>query len=215
METILKPDYSNWLAQMAPMPCELSSVSGFVCTLEGALLPSECEAVITAAESSGFSGASLYTDKCGKEHFSDIRKSQRIIIDSRSFVDELWKRIAHIVPPTWNGLPLHISAGASSPLNERLRILKYATPGDEFQMHSDGQYVSPDGGISQLTILIYLNVGYIGAYTHFLGTDGYSLIPVIPTIGGIVIQDQRLDHCVPPLISGTKYVVRTEVMYKN
>lgn len=214
METLLNPEYSLQFSTNKPTPRCLHGVRGFACTLDAVLTPAECNALIATAESNGFTAASLYTDKQGVEHFSDIRKSQRTIIDSQPFVDELWKRIQHTIPQSWGGHTLHISPDAKSPLNPRLRILKYADPGDEFQMHCDGQYASPDGGISQLTILIYLNVGYTGAYTHFLADDDTTLVPVIPTIGGIAIQDQRLLHCVPPLETGTKYVVRTEVMYR-
>lgn len=209
MDTLLDPEYSKSFAKERPTPLCIHGVRGFACTLDSVLTSTECDAIIAAAESKGFATASLYTDKQGVEHFSDIRKSQRTYIDSQPFVDELWKRIAHTIPQSWRGQPLHVK----SPLNQRLRILKYADPGDEFQMHSDGQYASPDGGISQLTILIYLNVGYTGAYTHFLADDDTTLVPVIPTIGGIAIQDQRLMHCVPQLETGIKYVVRTEVMY--
>jgi hypothetical protein len=214
MDTLLDPTYSEEFASTRPTPICVHGVRGFVCSLDSVLTPHECDSLIKNAEEKGFSSASLYTDKQGVEHYSDIRKSQRTIIDSQAFVDELWKRIRHTVPQTWGGRTLHIPPTAKSPLNPRLRFLKYATPGDEFQLHCDGQYASPDGGISQLTILLYLNIGYEGAFTHFVADDDTTLVPILPTVGGIAIQDQRLMHCVPPLISGTKYVIRTEVMYK-
>lgn len=213
MDRILKRSYTDWIVVAPPAADSLGEVSGFTRILPGILAPSECAALIEQAEDAGFNKASLYTDGGGREHYSDIRKSKRTMLDSRPFVDELWKRIEHVVPKTWKGKPLHVSEGAASPLNERLRILKYDSPGDEFRPHADGQYASPDGGISQITILMYLNTDYTGAYTNFLADDFNTWIPVIPTIGGITLQDQRLVHCVPPLESGIKYVVRTEVMY--
>lgn len=214
MEHVLQNSYTDWIVKHPNAPQRLSQVSGFAYTVNSILNPKECEDMIRVAEATGFVKASLYTDPKGTEHYSDIRTSKRTMIDSRPFVDELWKRLAHAVPQTWKGHHLHIKAGATSPLNERLRILKYDTPGDEFKPHSDGQYASPDGGISELTILIYLNTDYTGAYTHFLTDDCSSFTPVMPTVGGVTIQDQRLVHAVPPLVSGVKYVVRTEVMYR-
>jgi prolyl 4-hydroxylase len=215
MDRVLKHSYTTAICSDPPRPQPVPEVSGFVRTVNNVLTNSEANAIIDIAETQGFAAASLHTDPHGKEHYSDIRKSKRTIIDSRPFVDELWKRIAHAVPTSWNGRPLHYAKDAKSPLNERLRLLKYDTPGDEFQPHSDGQYASPDGGISELTILLYLNVGYTGAYTHFLADDGGTFIPITPTIGRATIQDQRLVHSVPQLISGTKYVIRTEVMYQR
>lgn len=227
----LDPAYTATLAAAPPQPTTLKDVAGYTRILPAILSPTECTALIEHAERNGFVKASLYTDHKGAEHYSDVRKSKRTMIDSREFVDELWKRIAHVVPLTWDGAPLHIAEGATSPLNERLRILKYDTPGDEFRPHADGNYTSSLGGvdsISRITILIYLNVGYTGAFTHFLADDDMKKskkskksmkqsvwIPVIPTVGGVTLQDQSLVHCVPPLISGTKYVVRTEVMYRD
>lgn len=214
----LDPAYTATLAATPPQPAALKDVSGYTRILPAILSPQECTTLIEHAERHGFAKASLYTDHTGTEHYSDIRKSKRTMIDSREFVDELWKRIAHVVPSTWDGAQLHIANGTSSPLNERLRILKYDTRGDEFRPHADGNYTSSRDGvdsISRITILIYLNVGYTGAFTHFLADDYTTWIPIIPTVGGVTLQDQSLVHCVPPLVSGVKYVVRTEVMYRN
>lgn len=184
------------------------NIPGFTQTIQQVLTPSECAAIIQIAEAKGFVPASIYTDATGQEHFSDTRKSSRCIIDSRPFVDRLWERIRHVVPPTWG----HTHATCVG-LNERLRILRY-DPGDEFKPHSDGSYVAPSGAISKITILLYLNEGYEGGYTHFLHESNEAWIPIQPYVGSAVMQDQTLVHFVPPLVSGRKYVVRTEVMYQ-
>lgn len=215
---MLDPEYTELILQSPPLATELKDVNGYTRVMHNILSESECTRLIEHAEHNGFAKASLFTDHTGKEYYSDIRRSKRTMIDSREFVDKLWKRISHVVPHTWNGASLHFSGSNKSPLNERLRILKYDTPGDEFRPHADGNYTSSRDGIdsiSRITILIYLNVGYTGAYTHFLADDYTTWIPIIPTIGGVTLQDQVLVHYVPPLISGVKYVVRTEVMYRN
>ena len=159
--------------------------------------------LIDAAEAHGFKRASLYTDLFGKEYFSDTRKSERCIVDSVPFVAVLEERLRPLLPPDFR-------SGKLKGMNERLRFLKY-TAGDEFKPHIDGSYTADDGAISKITILIYLNADYTGAYTEFAGETTW--IPVIPETGMVVLQDQSLLHRVPPLLTGCKYVIRTEVMY--
>jgi hypothetical protein len=191
---------SSNVPQEVPAP----EVNGFIKVLKGVFTSTECNNFINLATETGFTKASLYTDNTGTEHFSDIRKSQRCIIDSHVFAAALMNRLRPYIPEEMNGKPL---VG----INERLRILKYG-PGDEFKPHVDGKYMSPNGSISQITILIYLNDGYKGGYTCF--HNGETWLPVIPETGMVVLQDQDLYHGVPPLEEGVKYAIRTEVMYQ-
>ena len=184
------------------------AIPGFFRVIHGVLSPEECAQIIHMAENKGFEKAALYTDHTGHDHYSDRRKSQRCIIDSFGFAEELWRRIKAVIPSLWE-------TAHSSPtvvgINERLRILKYH-PGDEFKFHSDGAYTAPNGDTSKITILVYLNEGYEGGFTHYSSTEG--MIAVVPKIGAVVLQDQGLGHGVPPLEKGVKYALRTEVMYR-
>lgn len=181
-------------------------IPGYVHTLQHILTPYECLRIIEIAEATGFTVASLYTDVAGREHFSETRKSARCILDSHIFVERLWHRLAPFVPTMWG-------SATCVGLNERLRILRY-DPGDEFKPHSDGSYCAPGGAISKITVLLYLNVGYEGGFTHFLHEDGVSWVAIQPNVGSAAIQDQALIHGVPPVVSGRKYAIRTEVMYQ-
>lgn len=193
------------------VPRAVEGVSGFLVVLDNILSHRECQEVIAVAEASGFERAGFYTDPTtgAPVVVETIRKSLRCMIDSHAFADALWERIRHAVPAQ---LPNGLRARR---LNERLRILKYL-PGDEFKVHRDGCYASPDGTeVGQLTVLVYLNEGYTGAHTTYFpagAADGQG-VAVIPTSGAVVLQDPALVHAVPPLESGIKYALRTEVMY--
>ncbi len=205
MDTVLKEPSS--LAPVVQHP----KIPGFAVGLEGVLTPEECDAIVQIAEDKGFVPAALYTDLAGNNHMNtDVRKSYRCIIDSVPFAQQLWERVKHAVPATFQrGFLNHTVVG----LNERIRVLRYY-PGDEFKPHSDGQYVAPNGDISQITLLLYLNEGYQGGYTTFFTADQTELIPIQPKTGMVVLQDQRLLHGVPPLLEGVKYAIRTDVMYR-
>jgi hypothetical protein len=199
IHTVLSPDYT-----VNSTPFLVPEMPGFVLSLQNVLTLDECFAIVKIAESTGFVRASLITDKDGTEHYSEIRKSDRCILDSHPFVAELYKRLKPFIPTEYNGCQ-------SVNINERLRILRY-NPGDEFKLHSDGCYVAPDGSSSHITILLYLNEEYEGGFTTFLDSkDGYTSLT--PHTGMATLQDQRLLHVVPPLEKGVKYVMRTEVMY--
>jgi prolyl 4-hydroxylase len=187
----------------------LAGISDHVFILEDILSEYECDTIIALAENAGFKIAGIYTDESGENTIIDAskRRSMRCILDSAEFADRLWKRIQHGIVQR---LPIGLVAKR---LNERLRILKY-TDGDSFVMHRDGNYMTPDmSEISQYTVLVYLNDGYEGGFTTYYNTAGAAGVPVIPKKGSVVIQHQNCLHCVPPLISGTKYTLRTEVMY--
>lgn len=201
MDSVLEPRDLNLQLQGVP------NVDGFLYTIPHCVSEEECKRIIYEAEQKGFVAASLYTDKDGVEHFSDRRKSYRCIIDSFPFAAELWRRIKPFVPPTLPGGWQVVG------LNERLRILRYKEA-DEFKVHTDGTYIGPDGTEqSRITVLIYLNTGYEGAFTTFLNKEG-GWTGIVPEVGMVAMQDQGLLHCVPPMQKGVKYVLRTEVMYK-
>lgn len=82
---------------------------------------------------------------------TDVRKSYRCIIDSVPFAEQLWERIKHAVPTTFQrGFQNHDAVG----LNERIRVLRLRYyPGDEFKPHTDGQYGAPNGDVLHITPL--------------------------------------------------------------
>jgi hypothetical protein len=184
----------------------VSNMAGLLQYIPNVFSKDECDAIIKIAEDTGFIQASFYTDSSGNQHYSSVRKSYRCMIDSHSFVKTLWERIRHLVPDTWDSKPV-------IGINERLRILRYY-PGDEFKPHVDGHYVSPEGNHSQITLLIYLNEDYKGAFTSYLSSNNHSWIQIVPKTGMVVLQDQSLLHYVPALQEGCKYAIRTEIMYK-
>lgn len=185
----------------------------FVVTIDGVLSIAECSELIAMAEALEFVPAKLNVGG-GVEVYSDVRRSGRVIIDSEPFSHQLWERLRGAVPAVLRGRP---AVG----LNERIRILRYRDAGDAFAAHQDGHYARSNGSAaSLLTVLVYLNDGaeYEGARTTFYrsGADagaGRDGVPVPPAAGTAAVQDQDVWHAVPPLVSGVKYVFRTEVMY--
>ena len=107
-----------------------------------------------------------------------------------------------------------------------MRFLKYGA-GGYFATHLDGQYRRPDGSErSFLTIQIYLNEGMEGGETTFFKENPWTYathlndptsqpLPVHPKTGRVLIFQHDITHEGSLLISGTKYTIRTDVMYKS
>jgi Rps23 Pro-64 3,4-dihydroxylase Tpa1-like proline 4-hydroxylase len=101
-------------------------------------------------------------------------------------------------------------------LNERLSFLKYG-PGNYFRSHCDGMLELPDGRKSLVTVQIYLgDVGCEGGATRFWSSDLKRYTDIEPKLGRVLIFQQRgLLHSGQDVISGTKYALRSDFMFKK
>ena len=124
------------------------------------------------------------------------------------------------------------SASPIAGLNPRLRVLKYdACDEDEFKGHFDATTeIHSLGQTSYLTVLLYLNNGgggdFDGGETEFLSQEEKGAkdiqssgipcsrsVKVTPRAGSVVLFEHDLFHRGRPLLWGTKYVLRTDVMF--
>merc|ERR1711912_145954 len=92
-------------------------------------------------------------------------------------------------------------------VNDRLRFLKYMPGMHHSGDHTDCAHEDPEIGISRITVQIYLNDQFGGGRTTFISD---RLIPVEPTVGGIVAFDHELYHRGGLVTCGTKYALRMD-----
>ncbi|MCX2861583.1 2OG-Fe(II) oxygenase [Paucibacter sp. PLA-PC-4] len=157
----------------------------------------ECEAQIAQAEALGFESAGI---ERGGEGVVDlrVRNNDRAIVQEDELAANLWKRVGPVLPERMMGRRL---VG----LNPRLRYYRYV-PGQRFRWHADGPVSNSHGHRSILTFMIYLNDGYQGGGTRFRWTE------VVPERGMALVFDHDQSHEGAEVISGTKYVLRSDVM---
>lgn len=125
--------------------------------------------------------------------------------------------------------------GGMKGLNPRMRILKYdASDNDRFDAHFDATTYVPSiekQRKSLITVLLYLNDGdgvdFEGGETVFLpksfktSTENRNLVndenntKVVPKTGSVCIFEHDLFHSGAPLHYGTKYIMRTDILYDN
>ena len=174
---------------------------------------------------------------------TDVRDCGRIIWDTPEVVERLLERIKPHLPQSVTSLEdsTHITGAGPvkrketwqlTRLNERLRFLKY-NKGMYFREHCDGSYVTPEGDeISFLTVHVYLNSQGTpdaevedeledqdkplkGGATRFFGFKN-NTYDVNPSTGAcLVFQHRGLYHSGEEVEQGTKYTVRTDILYRK
>ncbi len=181
-----------------------------VFVVRGVLTPDECAESIARSEAAGYGDAPINTF-AGPVVNKTMRSNDRVIVNSYATAAALWERLRPYVPGrrgSW------VAAG----LNERLRYYRY-DPGQEFDWHFDGHFERSPNEHSNLTVLLYLNGGFEGGATefNFLTSGRFAdnpIIPVVPEAGMALVFAHRILHRGAPVVSGRKYVLRTDVMYR-
>ena len=117
-------------------------------------------------------------------------------------------------------------------LNKRFRFYRYAE-GDYFSYHTDGAWpgsavksrrvVSDAYGdrFSQMTFLLFLSDDFVGGETSFLVDEkNREFVDVRTPLGGVLCFPHGTHplHCLhasKEILSGSKYIIRTDVLYEK
>ncbi len=173
--------------------------SAHVFTIPDVLTPKECQALIRASETLGYAEAPI-TTALGPVMAPGVRNNTRVMVDDPKRAAALYERVCR-------ALPLEVEGWRCVGLNERLRFYRY-TEGQQFRWHFDGSYHRHEDERSMLSLLIYLNEGCLGGETEFA-----SGISVEPQTGMALAFVHHVEHRGAPVFDGTKYVLRTDVLY--
>lgn len=175
-------------------------------TLAHALSPAECTKMIALAEARGFSEAPVTIGVNRYMMIPDLRNNKRVMIDDVELAEALWPRLEAYMPK-------RIGAYHPVGLNERFRFYRYES-GQQFDWHRDGSFVRSDEEQSFLTLMFYLNDDCQGGTTDFMFVADDAL-RVVPQTGMGLVFSHPLYHRGAPVLSGKKYVLRTDVMYRR
>ncbi|UKB79711.1 2OG-Fe(II) oxygenase [Chryseobacterium sp. MEBOG07] len=169
--------------------------------IEDFLTETECDHYISLSQEKVFEEAKI--NVFGHQQMNKgVRNNDRLMIFDERIAEELFKKVAIFLPQEHDGHQL-------LNFNEMLRVYKYA-PGQQFKMHRDGSYIRNEKEKSFYTFMIYLNDDFEGGETEF-----ENLFTVAPKKGTALIFYHPLRHEGKTLISGLKYVLRTDVMYSK
>ncbi len=186
---------------------ELDGTDVFV--IEDFLGAEECAALIDRAEAAGFADAPITTSG-GPVMAKEIRNNTRVMIDDPGLAADLWAKARDQVPaefPDW------AESWRAVGLNERFRFYRYDLA-ETFRPHYDGAFARHESEVSRLTFMVYLNGDCTGGETRFYTDRAELRFAVTPEPGKALVFVHRQLHEGAPVLSGRKYVLRTDVMYR-
>jgi len=192
------------------MILEVNHIDSDIFAVTGLFTPAECKRWIEQGEGLGFQAAAV-SMASGAKMMPQVRNNDRASFEDPEFAVALWEKVRYFVPAEIDGC---LARG----LSEHFRFYRY-DPGQRFKRHRDGSVDGPAGQRSKLTFLIYLNDGYEGGETAFVDCryeDGVSIPESVKISGktgmGLFFRHER-KHEGMPVLTGRKYVLRTDVLY--
>ncbi len=168
--------------------------------LENYLSAAMCQHYITMGEEIGFEPSEINFQGASRRA-EDIRNNDRVIFDDPALAASLFER-AH------DCLPDLIGSWKLDSFNERFRFYRYG-PREYFKWHRDASFAKSPDFMSFLTFMIYLNDDFEGGATEFKTEF------ITPQEGAALVFPHKLPHQGAEILSGTKYVLRTDVMYRR
>ena len=161
-----------------------------------------------------------------KVKLQEPNKHKLSVFEHKETTVKLWATLKPVLQPHVDKFISHTRSGPMMGLNPRLRILRYdAAENDVFDPHFDAttSVTAENSNVemtSLLTVLVYLNEGggcdFGGGETFYLDSKNPNTEPtkVIPKMGSAVIFEHDLFHSSVPLTFGTKFVLRTDILFK-
>jgi 2OG-Fe(II) oxygenase superfamily len=189
------------LSKLAYKP-PLALHDGFIWTLGDFLTKKECQNWINFAEEEG----RLQRMQQRGTRFMALRHCYRFNLEDSAMAARLFHRLQQTRTYT-DVLESHFSGQVPVACSPNLRIYKYEN-GMSFGKHVDGSESIPGVGATRMTMLIYLSDCQGGA-TRFYETFQ-------PRVGSLLLHvhgDECLEHEADPVTNGTKYVLRTDLVY--
>ncbi len=170
------------------------------------LSPAECDELIALSEGVGYHDAPI-TTSAGFILVKDVRDNLRVMHDDPALAGRLFERAREALPARRLHWGLHA-------LNERFRFYRYDV-GQKFDIHSDGCFRRSPEEESLFTFMIYLNDDFTGGETNFYHNNGRLRLSVRPERGKALVFWHRQLHEGAPVRTGRKYVLRSDVMYRQ
>eukprot|EP01124_Arcella_intermedia_P026971 TRINITY_DN5191_c0_g2_i1.p1 TRINITY_DN5191_c0_g2~~TRINITY_DN5191_c0_g2_i1.p1 ORF type:complete len:708 (-),score=150.63 TRINITY_DN5191_c0_g2_i1:30-2153(-) len=192
---------------------EITQTKNVAFCLHDVLSPSEASKIVEVAEQLEFKSLE-------SEYPVWYRNNQRVLIRCPSLTKLVWERVKGHLKFTdiQNRRPFGFNnEGYWVPvtINEVIKVSKYSL-GSYFSKHIDGNFLLSEDLRSVFTVIIYLNDDFDGGETKlYLGGTPEQSNLVRPATGKILIFNHDLPHESERLTKGTKYIIRTEILFQR
>lgn len=179
-------------------------------TVPALFSPEDCAEILEGARDGAWLPATVNAEE-GRVVDTRIRSSTTAVLREPALADELFRRVKPHVPERMTTelggrgrVAVHVS-GIFLPL----RIYRYEV-GQHFGLHQDQSYAGEGGTRSLLTLMVYLNEGFSGGETEFPEQER----TIVPKTGDALLFQHMLLHAGNPVTDGTKFVLRSDVLYR-
>ena len=159
----------------------------------------QCQAYILKSEKMGYREATVH-DGASSQLNKAIRNNDRVVFTDETLAASIWQRLQPFVIGVDDGW--HPSG-----LNERFSFYRY-NKYQAFNWHRDQPYRPSSDRMTKFTFMLYLNDNFEGGQTEF---DEFK---VWPETGMAVCFNHKLRHTGSHVTKGTKYVLRSDVMFE-
>lgn len=179
-------------------------------TVPGLYTAEECREILASVADAAWLPATVNSRE-GRVVDAKLRDSTTAVVRDDALARTLYERVAAHVPRR-----MRVEDGALGARVEMgdvgvfvpLRVYRYE-PGQHFGLHHDQGYVGPDGSRSLLTLMVYLNDDFEGGETDFPEQQRC----IAPATGTALWFQHMLLHAGRRVARGTKYVLRSDVLY--
>lgn len=181
----------------------------FYYTQKNVLTNEQCDELIEKSKQLGFTPAKV--QYYGEEvSIKSIRNNSRLELEDIVLANQLEKIL---LEKMGKDFPYNFKYRDFKKLNDHFRIYAYE-PGEYFKPHKDG-HIKITGMESLITVLFYLNDTQ-GGETIIMPkgyADKASHISITPQKGSVLLFDHNIFHEGKTVISGQKYVLRSDLFF--
>eukprot|EP00300_Choanocystis_sp_HF-7_P041742 c8528_g1_i2.p1 GENE.c8528_g1_i2~~c8528_g1_i2.p1 ORF type:complete len:262 (+),score=43.17 c8528_g1_i2:100-885(+) len=196
--------------------------------LRNALTAGECEQLISAGFNIRECTHPVVWRKWDTDPHAQDKVGKRTIYKADDVAGMFWKRIGSHVPARVTTISHGVlSTWEAIGVSDRLKFVQY-TAGQDFPMHVDGPKVISDDERSQVSVLFYLD-STDGGQLQFFDPPGGDIgmgaatkqeptyiTQIAPEAGMCVwFSHKPYLHQSARLVSGRKYCIRTDIMYRR
>ena len=168
-------------------------------TVDDALPSDDCAAYVEKMRH-GLAEVAPIVGLDGPEVDLEVRNNTRVMWDDADEANRLVKRLGSSIPRSFQD---ELLVGG----NPRLRLYRYAS-GEHHGFHFYTVVELPRDVRSRLTLVFYLNDDFDGGATDF----PELALRVQPRRGRALLFQHRVLHAALPVVSGEKFVLRTDIL---
>ena len=154
--------------------------------------------------------------KTANTHYPpSYRNNERFVCDDKFLANQLYYKIKNYIP---NIIKNNSNSWKKLKINPRIRFCRYLK-GQYFNRHLDGVYHESENSESKLTFMLYLNDSnsFKGGRTLFYESkdSNHIIAEYNPRMGDVIIFDHNIWHEGEKVLSGEKYILRSDVLYRK